>query len=105
MLPPTTRRIFIHHIPRPPAEARMTFFDLEEEDLAPYNSSAEVVEYLKSGSQMEILNHFPTMTTISMKFNTATSSSVPVERLFSLGALVLTQVTDCMTNDLKDSSL
>lgn len=66
------------------------FFAFDEEDTASFNPDTEVINYLKSGSEMEILNRFPTIKTISMKFNTATPSSAPVERLFSLGSLVLT---------------
>lgn len=66
------------------------FFSFEEEDLS-YSAEAEVNEYFKaSGSEMRILTQFPRIKTLSMKFNTATPSSAPVERLFSLANLVLT---------------
>lgn len=66
------------------------FFSFEEEDLS-HTAEAEVNEYFKaSGSEMRILTQFPRIKTLSMKFNTATPSSAPVERLFSLANLVLT---------------
>lgn len=51
------------HTPHTQASIRNEndFFDFEEDDLAPYNSDTEVIEYLKTGSQMEILNRFPTI--------------------------------------------
>lgn len=50
------------HTPHTQASSRNEndFFD-DEEDLAPYNSDTEVIEYLKSESQMAILNRFPTI--------------------------------------------
>uniref|UniRef100_A0A672NZU5 BED-type domain-containing protein n=1 Tax=Sinocyclocheilus grahami TaxID=75366 RepID=A0A672NZU5_SINGR len=42
------------------------------------------------GYEFESLNQFPNIKNILLKFNTPTPSSAPVERLFSLGDLVLT---------------
>ncbi len=39
---------------------------------------------------MDSLNGFPPVKKISLKYNAATPSSAPVERLFSLGKLVFT---------------
>ncbi|XDV11623.1 hypothetical protein PO909_000512, partial [Leuciscus waleckii] len=50
----------------------------------------EVMTYLRTAvTGMEILKQFPTIKDISLKKNAATPSSAPVERLFSLGSLVL----------------
>uniref|UniRef100_A0A672FIA0 HAT C-terminal dimerisation domain-containing protein n=1 Tax=Salarias fasciatus TaxID=181472 RepID=A0A672FIA0_SALFA len=66
------------------------FFDFgEEDDVTPYDSETEVIDFLKSGSEMEVLNRFPTIKTLFMRYNTAIPSSAPVERLFSRGSLVL----------------
>ncbi|CAM4605850.1 unnamed protein product [Leuciscus chuanchicus] len=63
-------------------------FDEEEEDAMAFSADSEVLEYMRSGS--EVLNRFPRVKAVFMKYNTATPSSAPVERLFSFGGLVLT---------------
>ena len=68
------------------------FFDFEEEE-ADITSTAEcqVADYFRSGAQgMDTLDRFPLIKQVSLKYNAATPSSAPVERLFSLGKLVFT---------------
>lgn len=77
-----------HH--NKPANSTDDFFSFEEEDCA-YSAETEVMDYLKSaGSELGVLRLFPRIKIISLRYNTATPSSAPVERLFSLGNLVLT---------------
>uniref|UniRef100_A0A672F911 BED-type domain-containing protein n=1 Tax=Salarias fasciatus TaxID=181472 RepID=A0A672F911_SALFA len=66
------------------------FFEFVEEDPPSFNLDKQVIDYLKSGKEMGVLNSFPTIKKISLKYNTPAASSAPVERLFSLGSLVLT---------------
>lgn len=85
------------HEVRPPqispasSSSKDDFFVFEEEqDSGSFGPDREVMEYLKSGSEMGVLDNFPRIKNLSLKYNRAPASSAPVERLFSLGSLVLT---------------
>ncbi|KAG1924732.1 hypothetical protein F2P79_025968 [Pimephales promelas] len=70
------------------ADSTDDFFSFEEEDCA-FSAETEVMEYLKStGSDLGVLRQYPRIKAISLRYNTATPSSAPVERLFSLGNLL-----------------
>ncbi|ROI16497.1 hypothetical protein DPX16_4531 [Anabarilius grahami] len=85
-----------HH--NKPADSTDDFFSFEEEDCA-YSAETEVMEYLKSaGSELGVLRQFRRIKAISLRYNTATPSSAPVERLFSLGNLVLTPTRNRMSS-------
>ncbi|KAL1276471.1 hypothetical protein QQF64_036094 [Cirrhinus molitorella] len=73
-----------------PADSTDYFFSFEENDCT-YSAETEVMEYLKSaGSELGVFSQFPRIKAISLRYNRAIPSSAPVERLFSLGNLVLT---------------
>ena len=67
------------------------FFAFEgDQETYTYSIEQEVVDYLRSGYEVETVNKFSNIRKIFLKYNTPTPSSAPVERLFSLGGLVLT---------------
>uniref|UniRef100_A0A8C6TVL0 HAT C-terminal dimerisation domain-containing protein n=1 Tax=Neogobius melanostomus TaxID=47308 RepID=A0A8C6TVL0_9GOBI len=75
------------------------FFSFEEEEDTSTSVESQVADYLKSGAQgMDSLNRFPVIKNISLKYNAATPSSAPVERLFSLGKLVFTPKRNRLTD-------
>ena len=67
----------------------MDFFDFENQPTESFSAEKEVTDYLRSGYELEILNQFPNLKKMYMKYNSPTPSSAPVERLFSLGGLML----------------
>uniref|UniRef100_A0A671WJW0 BED-type domain-containing protein n=1 Tax=Sparus aurata TaxID=8175 RepID=A0A671WJW0_SPAAU len=69
--------------------AEIDFFDFENQPTESFSAEKEVTDYLRSGYELEILNQFPNLKKMYMKYNSPTPSSAPVERLFSLGGLVL----------------
>ena len=64
---------------------------VEEDDHTTDTAESQILDYVKStGKGMVDLNRFPLIKHLSLKYNAATPSSAPVERLFSLGKLVFT---------------
>ena len=71
-------------------DKEQNFFCFEDDDETFATVETEVMSYLKSAETgMEMLKQFPTIKEICLKQNAATPSSAPVERLFSLGSLVM----------------
>ena len=64
-------------------------FDSDDETCSTTDMESEVMEFLRSAKSLECFDKFPRVKRLFMKFNTTIPSSAPVERLFSLGNLVL----------------
>jgi len=75
-------------------------FDSNDETFTD-NVDAEATAYLGDAKKLECLRKYPTVRKGFLKYNTTLPSSVPVERLFSLGALVLTPKRN-QTQGLRD---
>ncbi|KAG5277557.1 hypothetical protein AALO_G00118970 [Alosa alosa] len=76
------------NVPQLPAsQDEMDFFDFKNQPTDSFSAEKEVTDYLRSGYELEILNRFPNLKKMYMKYNSPTPSSAPVERLFSLGGL------------------
>uniref|UniRef100_A0A667WTV6 HAT C-terminal dimerisation domain-containing protein n=1 Tax=Myripristis murdjan TaxID=586833 RepID=A0A667WTV6_9TELE len=77
-------------VPGSSKDKEQDFFSFEDDDEHFASVETEVMSYLKTAETgMEILQQFPTIKEICLKKNAAIPSSAPVERLFSLGGLVL----------------
>lgn len=74
-------------------------FPLEENqyDNQTMTVDIEVCQYMKT-ADMGNLHNFPRILKIFLKTNTATPSSAPVERQFSIGSLILTPKMNCFTD-------
>uniref|UniRef100_A0A669BQA6 BED-type domain-containing protein n=1 Tax=Oreochromis niloticus TaxID=8128 RepID=A0A669BQA6_ORENI len=73
------------------SQGEMDFFTFEAEpEEETYSAEKEVMDYLMSGYDLQILHKVSSIKTIFLKYNTPAPSSAPVARLFSLGGLVLT---------------
>uniref|UniRef100_M4AVU6 BED-type domain-containing protein n=1 Tax=Xiphophorus maculatus TaxID=8083 RepID=M4AVU6_XIPMA len=72
------------------SQGEMDFFTFEPQPEETYSAEQEVMDYLRSAYDLEILHRFRNIKKIFLKYNTPTPSSAPVERRFCLGGLVLT---------------
>ena len=73
-------------------------FDSDEDITTQSAVESEVNDYLSNAKKYECLNKYPTVKRVFLEFNTTIPSSAPVERLFSLGNLVLTPKCNRLTD-------
>uniref|UniRef100_T1ILD6 HAT C-terminal dimerisation domain-containing protein n=1 Tax=Strigamia maritima TaxID=126957 RepID=T1ILD6_STRMM len=80
--------------------------DVDNDDYYNFNpppidtSKSEMEQYLLDPSrQLSILNNYPTVKKLFLHYNTALTSSAPVERLFSSGKLILSALRNRLDPD------
>jgi len=73
-------------------------FDSDEESTGCDSMELEAAWYLSDAKTLECLHKYPTIKKLFLKYNTMLPSSAPVERLFSMGNLVLTPKRNRITD-------
>uniref|UniRef100_A0AAY5K050 DUF659 domain-containing protein n=1 Tax=Esox lucius TaxID=8010 RepID=A0AAY5K050_ESOLU len=68
-----------------PAQLEIDFIDFENQPTERFSAENEVADYLRSGYELEILNQFPNLKKMYMKYNTPT----PITTIPSVSKIVL----------------
>lgn len=82
------------------------FFVFNQQTVCNESAQDEWNRFVKSkGTSVEILNAYPTIKKLFIKYNTALPSSASVERLFSISGLILTPQRNRLNDDTLEQQL
>ena len=73
-------------------------FDTDDDEPTEDNTENEAAEYFKSTKSLDSLNKYPKIEQLFLRCNVTIPSSAPVERLFSLGNIVLSSKCNRLTD-------
>ena len=73
-------------------------FDTGNDEITADDVESEAVEYFKNAKTLECLSRYPKIKQLFLKYNVTIPLSAPVERLFSVGSLVLNSRCNIITN-------
>ena len=83
-------------------EKKKDFYDFHEFDTdnepTEDDIESEAAEYFKNTKSLDCLSKYPNIRQLFLRYNVTIPSSVPVERLFSLGSLVLSSRRNRLTD-------
>jgi len=73
-------------------------FDTDDDEPTEDNAESEAAEYFRSVKSLDCLDKYPKVKQLFLRYNVTIPSSAPVERLFSLGSLVLSSRRNRLTD-------